>query len=120
MKRLREGQASIRLSRFQDGLGNRWSVAIVRALGQGPNPAQSTTRDVIEDLDPSWLILTGIAGGVPTNDFTLGDVCIASRLHDFPSAQRSKADLPLISRPAGRCIVTLSDFWHGYRRLGKE
>jgi nucleoside phosphorylase len=38
---------------------------------------------MIADLDPDWLVLTGIAGGIPHEDSSLGDVVLASRLHDF-------------------------------------
>jgi nucleoside phosphorylase len=38
---------------------------------------------VIQDLDPRWLLLVGIAGAVPDPEFTLGDVLLASRLHEF-------------------------------------
>jgi nucleoside phosphorylase len=45
--------------------------------------AQSVANNIIHDLDPSWLLLVGIAGGVPDNEFSLGDVVLASALHDF-------------------------------------
>ncbi len=58
-------------------------VAIVRSFEQGQGHSQDVARDIIEDLDPQWLILVGIAGGVPAEEFTLGDVVAASRLIDF-------------------------------------
>jgi nucleoside phosphorylase len=45
--------------------------------------AQSVTGQMIRDLQPRVLLLVGIAGGVPSDDFSLGDVLLASRLHDF-------------------------------------
>lgn len=63
--------------------GAQRGVVVARTTEQGQTAAQSVTRDMIEDLDPSWIILTGIAGAVPDSEFTLGDVCLASRLHDF-------------------------------------
>ncbi len=59
------------------------SVAIARIPEQGPGAAQAAARDIISDLAPRWLFLVGIAGGIPDSDFTLGDVLIASRVHDF-------------------------------------
>ncbi len=38
---------------------------------------------MIEDLDPQLLLVVGIAGGVPSGDFTLGDVIISTRIHNF-------------------------------------
>jgi nucleoside phosphorylase len=58
-------------------------VSLIRVPEQGPTAAQDTARDTIEDLAPSLIVLAGIAGGVPSSEFTLGDVLVASRLHDF-------------------------------------
>lgn len=58
-------------------------VAVVRSIEQGEGHGQDVARDAIEDLDPQWIILVGIAGGVPAPEFTLGDVVIAFRLTDF-------------------------------------
>ncbi len=58
-------------------------VAVVRCLHQGQATAQQVARDFIEDLDPRWLFLTGIAGGAPAAEFSLGDAVLASYLHDF-------------------------------------
>ena len=58
-------------------------VAVLRTQEQGPGEAQHSAHSAIEDLHPQWLALVGIAGGVPHDEFTLGDVVIASRVHDF-------------------------------------
>jgi len=58
-------------------------VAIVRCLEQGCGEAQSVARDLIEDLKPLSLLVVGIAGGVPSSDYTLGDVVVSSRVLDF-------------------------------------
>lgn len=58
-------------------------VAVVRCEEQGTTVAQDTTRDVIEDLDPNWLMLVGIAGAFPEKEFSMGDVVLATRLLDF-------------------------------------
>jgi nucleoside phosphorylase len=63
--------------------GGRRGVAVVRCLSQGQGTAQSVTAQMISDLQPRVLLLVGIAGGVPSEDFGLGDVLLASRLHDF-------------------------------------
>jgi Phage integrase, N-terminal SAM-like domain/Phosphorylase superfamily len=58
-------------------------VSLVRLLEQGQDVAQKVTRDLIEDLTPKWILLVGIAGGIPDNEYSLGDVLLASRIHDF-------------------------------------
>ena len=60
-----------------------YQVAIARSTDQGEGPAQDLARDMIEQLDPEWLLVVGIAGGLPNDDFTLGDVVIAKRILDF-------------------------------------
>lgn len=73
--------------------GDTRSVVVVRTSEQGEGEAQNAARDLIEDVDPDWLVLTGIAGAVPSMDFTLGDVVLATRLHDFTIEAR-REDLP--------------------------
>jgi nucleoside phosphorylase len=58
-------------------------IAVVRSIEQGEGHGQDVARDAIEDLDPQWLVLSGIAGGVPASEYTLGDVVAALRLTDF-------------------------------------
>jgi nucleoside phosphorylase len=80
--------------------GSSFSVAIVRTFDQGQSIAQSVTRDAIEDLSPQWIILTGIAGGVPDGEFTLGDVLLASSIHDLSITAAVEGRGPEF-RPAG-------------------
>jgi nucleoside phosphorylase len=49
-----------------------YGVVIVRCLEQGQSSAQQIAHDLIEELDPRWLLLVGIAGGVPAEEYTLG------------------------------------------------
>ena len=70
-------------ARVSTATGRDCGVAIVRTLEQGQGAAQAVARDLIDELDPRWLLLVGIAGGIPDQEFTLGDVLLASRLHDF-------------------------------------
>jgi nucleoside phosphorylase len=65
-----------------DGGGER-GVTVVRCPSHGQGIAQSVTGQMIRELQPRFLLLVGIAGGVPSDDFSLGDVLLASRLHDF-------------------------------------
>lgn len=59
------------------------SVALARSSEQGMGVAQRLAFSMMQDLDPQLLLVVGIAGGLPHNEFTLGDVIISSRIHDF-------------------------------------
>lgn len=63
--------------------GHQYNVAIARCLEPGTGTAQSLAADMIEELNPKWLFLVGIAGGVPAPEYSLGDVLLCTRLHDF-------------------------------------
>jgi nucleoside phosphorylase len=60
-----------------------YRVAVLASLEQGPGYAQEAAEDAIADLRPQWLALVGIAGAVPDAEFALGDVVVASRVHDY-------------------------------------
>jgi nucleoside phosphorylase len=80
------------ITRVQTRAGHERTVSLVRLLEQGQDVAQKVTRDLIEDLNPKWIMLVGIAGGLPDNEYSLGDVLLASRIHDFAvSAARQDA-----------------------------
>lgn len=89
-----DGQRRYSLSAVTLETGERRSVVVVRTSEQGEGEAQNTARDLIEDLDPEWLVLLGIAGGVPAREFTLGDVVLATRLHDFTIEARIQDQPP--------------------------
>jgi nucleoside phosphorylase len=74
--------------------GGESGTAVVRCLEPGQGFAQSVTRDLIDDLNPKWLLLVGIAGGIPSDDFTLGDVLLASRVHDFSVSAANQDGVP--------------------------
>ncbi len=43
-------------------------VAVARCIEQGEGIAQATARNVIDDLNPKWLLLVGIGGGKPDDE----------------------------------------------------
>lgn len=65
------------------GSNEQYSVAILRQIEQGNGEAQEAARDLIDDLQPSLLLIVGIAGGLPSDDFSLGDVVLSTRILDF-------------------------------------
>jgi nucleoside phosphorylase len=58
-------------------------VIIARSPEQGTGPMQALTGNIITDLSPNWVFVVGIAGGFADSDFTLGDVLLSKRVHDF-------------------------------------
>lgn len=73
--------------------GLQYNIAVARSLEPGEGNAQSLTTDMVEELNPTWLFLVGIAGGVPADEYSLGDVLLCTRLHDF-SVCCDKEDAP--------------------------
>ncbi|HYH81283.1 MAG TPA: hypothetical protein VEX86_15875, partial [Longimicrobium sp.] len=59
------------------------TVAMVQCIRQGTTHAQRVASNTIDDLHPRWLLAVGIAGGVPSPTFTLGDVVVSSFVHDL-------------------------------------
>src|SRR5258708_5876773 len=71
-----KGRQGYRYCRVKRSDGKVISIAIMRSLGQGHGPAQAAASKAIADLEPKWLVLVGIAGGVPSSEFSLGDVLL--------------------------------------------
>jgi nucleoside phosphorylase len=59
------------------------TVLVGRTSGQGHGAAQRLAKNMVVDFRPRWIVLVGIAGGFPNDDFSLGDVAIASRIVDL-------------------------------------
>jgi nucleoside phosphorylase len=76
------------ISQIRTKSGKDCTVAIVRSGEQGNDAAQQIARDMINDLNPQMLLVVGIAGGVPSDDFTLGDVIVSSRVDNFNMSKR--------------------------------
>jgi nucleoside phosphorylase len=72
-----------RLSRVPVGNGSTALVAIARAFEQGTGEAQTVARHIIDDMEPHWILVVGIAGGVPDSEYTLGDVVLSTRVNDL-------------------------------------
>ncbi|HEY5938441.1 MAG TPA: hypothetical protein VIU61_27510, partial [Kofleriaceae bacterium] len=91
------------------GKGGRYTLAIVRQPEHGNGEAQDAARDMLEDLDPGLLLVVGIAGGLPSDDITLGDVVLSTRIHDYSveaRKARSKPTYAMTGGPIAKKIVT--------------
>lgn len=58
-------------------------IAVVCCLHKGEAQSQGVTHAMLSELSPPWILLVGIAGGIPNNEYSLGDVLIASRFVSF-------------------------------------
>ena len=58
-----EGRTASTLRQASAGKAARYSLAIVRQPEQGNGEAQEAARDLLEDFEPSLLLVVGLAGG---------------------------------------------------------
>ncbi|GEM_PF-2111967 len=82
-QRLIHGRLTYALSTLTTTNDDEYQIASVRCPEQGNVHGQSVAHTLIEELDPQWLLLIGIAGSIPNDEYTLGDVLLAARLHNF-------------------------------------
>jgi nucleoside phosphorylase len=77
------GKRSYGICHLETKGGNHYTIAIARCSEQGNDTSQQLAHDIIHDLDPRLILVVGIAGGVPHDEFTLGDVIISTRIHNL-------------------------------------
>jgi len=82
-RHVRGSGADYSYTRSKTNNGQELRIVLARTPAQGPGPAQAVATSLITDLNPPWLFLVGIAGGIPSPDYTLGDVLLSQRMHDF-------------------------------------
>src|SRR5215210_2314048 len=83
VERLVTGRQRYAMSRLKTVSDDEYVIASVRCLEPGTGQAQDVARTMIDELNPQWVLVVGIAGSIPDYEHTLGDVILASRLHDF-------------------------------------
>jgi nucleoside phosphorylase len=59
----------------------------------GNQAALSATRDLIDDLDPPWIVSLGVGKALPSHRFSLGDVIIADRIANLALETRQQRGL---------------------------
>src|SRR5713226_5810158 len=57
-----------------------YTIAIARCSEQGNDASQILAHYIIQNLDPQLILVVGIAGGAPRDEFTLGDVVVSTRI----------------------------------------
>lgn len=90
------------------GDGKRYSIAVLRQVEQGNGEAQDAARDLLDDLAPQLLLVVGIAGGLPSEDITLGDVVVSARVNDYSLEARKFREEPAYSLSGGPIAKKLS------------
>jgi len=96
------------LRRAEAGNGEHYTVAVLRQVEQGNGEAQDAARDLIEDLAPKLVLVVGIAGGLPSDDVKLGDVILATRIHDFTVEARKAGEDPTYAAAGGPITKALA------------
>ncbi len=59
------------------------TVALIRYPEQNNTASQQVTNDLIRELDPSILLIVGIADGIPNNELMIGDVIVSSHIYNL-------------------------------------
>lgn len=60
-----------------------YTIALARCVEQGNDVSQKLAGQIIHDLNPEIILVVGIAGGVPHDEFTLGDVVVSTRIENL-------------------------------------
>lgn len=102
------GRRTYRVGRLS-AEGKHITVALYRLPEQGNSAAQAASADVILDLNPTLIVLVGIAGAVPSPEFTLGDVLVATRIVDLRVQALVPKSLPELSVRSESVHAALAD-----------
>lgn len=120
------------IAELQSHDGQQCRVAIARSPEQGTGAAQGTASSMIHDLEPRWILVVGIAGGLPATEYSLGDVLLSQRMNDFAVTAVVDGEAPTyqdmggpIALEAQKLIATLKGIkdqlgdWNSPNSVGK-
>ena len=112
--------------------GEELRVAVARSPEQGLGAAQALASSMINELGPKWIFVVGIAGGIPASEYTLGDVLLSQRMHDFAVSASAEGKNPEFQDMGGPMAVeaerlvtslksrrTLLGVWNSKENIGK-
>ncbi|WP_281774734.1 hypothetical protein [Methanobacterium formicicum] len=60
-----------------------YNIAVTRSSHPGNTPSAIVTKDLINDLNPKYIILIGIAAGYGDDGLKLGDVVVSDAIFDY-------------------------------------
>lgn len=102
-----DGRRIYNLSRVPLEGGESYTVAIVRCLEEmDSGDAAAAVRDFAEELRPGLLLVVGVAAAMPSENITLGDVVVASRIvHGGNLEETSPSNSVLPNEPLHAQVV---------------
>lgn len=92
-------------------------VVVARSPEQGQGSAQALASSMINDLGPRWIFVVGIAGGFPAAEYTLGDVLLSQRMHDFAVTAAIESKPPQFQDMGGPMALEVEKLVTGLRGL---
>ena len=104
------GEWNYNYAAFRNSADELIRVAVARTETQGHGAAQQLANDIVLDLNPKWIVLVGIAGGFPSDDFSLGDVVLASKVVDLSVTAAKKGGVTEYVVNAGPCHPDVEKF----------
>src|SRR6266850_1124318 len=103
--------------------GGNLRVAVARSPDQGQGSAQAVTSSMITDLAPRWIFVVGIAGAFPASEYSLGDVLLSQRMHDFAVSAATEGKRPTFQDMGGPMALEVEKLVVGLKgrraQLGK-
>lgn len=110
-------------SKVQTKADEELRVVVARSPEQGLGAAQALASSMITDLAPLWIFVVGIAGGIPASEYTLGDVLLSQRMHDFAVSAATEGKPPEYQDMGGPMVLEVEKLVTGLKgmrsRLGQ-
>ena len=110
-------------SKVQTNADEELLVVVARSPEQGMGAAQALASSMITDLAPRWIFVVGIAGGIPASEYTLGDVLLSQRMHDFAVSAATEGKPPEFQDMGGPMVLEVEKLVTGIKgmrsRLGQ-
>lgn len=94
--------------RSADCGNGHYRIAILRLIEQGNGEAQNAARDLLEDLQPNAALVVGVAAAVPSEEVCLGDVVVATQIHDFSAEKNQFLAPPTYAATGGTITIRLA------------
>lgn len=69
-------------------------TVLITRCEQGHTAAQQCANNLMSEAKPRWILLVGIAGAFPAEEYTLGDVLLANHVYDFAITAESEGKPP--------------------------
>jgi len=69
-----------------------YEIVVVLLPSMGNEPSTAATTDVIQQFNPSYVLMVGIAGGIPQDDLALGDVVVADQIILYEYAKETEGE----------------------------